>query len=640
MIGVAGLREPDREFSLLPFWFWNDDLDERELRRQIADFQRHGVDGFVIHPRLGLPRTLGWLSDALLGFMRVAIEEAERRGMTVVLYDEGMYPSGSSAGQVVARDPRHRCRGLARIKLACGDAPPLAPDQHLVAIVTRRTGERLAVIDRPVDAVIRGLHYVGDGPEEETHPYADILNPAAVASFIELVYDRYAAAFGAHFGRTIRAIFTDEPNPLGRCREADVRPGTTGILAEVNALLGYDFTPHLPALWHEGEPGAARFRRDYDWAIAKRLEETWYRPLHDWCAAHGLALTGHPARGDELGAQRYFQIPGQDLVWRWVLPGEPSALEGPESTQAKCSSSAMRHLGRRRNSNECFGAYGHDFTWEEMKGLVDWCCVRGVNLLYPHAFYYSLRGPRRDERPPDVGPHSPWWDAYARFAQYCRRLCWLNTDSAHVCRVAILGADTHLPWAAAKVCFQRQRDFNYLELRHLGEDAAVTAEGVRLAGMRYTAVILDATKELLDAVERCPAPGRAALAALVAAGRLLVWSAAPAPARLAALGLADAPVVGAPGDLVAALDRRGARDLEVSPPRPDLRYRHVVKGGDHYYLLVNEGPAPLTLTAGIPVAGELSLIDPLAATETPIAELAEVTLLPHASLIVRVAGAR
>ena len=84
----------------MPFWFWNDDLDEDEIRRQIADFQDHGVHGFVIHPRVGLPRSLGWMSDTLLHFYDVAIHEAARRNMHVILYDEGMYPSGASAGQV------------------------------------------------------------------------------------------------------------------------------------------------------------------------------------------------------------------------------------------------------------------------------------------------------------------------------------------------------------------------------------------------------------------------------------------------------------------------------------------------------------------------------------------------------------
>src|SRR5690606_39934544 len=67
------------------------------------------------------------------------------------------------------------------------------------------------------------------------------------------------------------------------------------------------------------------------------------------------------------------------------------------------------------------GAYGHELTWDEMTWLAHWCFIRGVNWLFPHAFYYSVRGPRRDERPPDVGPHAAWWDRYGEYADACRR---------------------------------------------------------------------------------------------------------------------------------------------------------------------------------------------------------------------------
>jgi hypothetical protein len=84
--------EPPHEFSQIPFWFWNDDLSEAELLRQIEDFQAHGVHGFLIHPRAGLPKSIGWLSERMIGFMRFAIERAAERDMRVILYDEGMYP--------------------------------------------------------------------------------------------------------------------------------------------------------------------------------------------------------------------------------------------------------------------------------------------------------------------------------------------------------------------------------------------------------------------------------------------------------------------------------------------------------------------------------------------------------------------
>jgi len=209
---------PPREFSMAPFWFWNDALDEAEILRQIADFEAHGVYGFVIHPRVGLPRDIAWMSDRMLHFMRVAVEEAQRREMFVILYDEGMYPSGSSSGQVVAANPVYQCRCLALEDVGrIGNSP-----NNLVVVVKRANGQEIAIVDRPVDAVIRGLHYIGEGPEEDTPPAADILNPDATATFIRLVYDRYAEALSAHFGSTIRAIFTDEPGLLGRPRERGV----------------------------------------------------------------------------------------------------------------------------------------------------------------------------------------------------------------------------------------------------------------------------------------------------------------------------------------------------------------------------------------------------------------------------------
>jgi len=618
-------RNPPREFSSAPFWFWNDDLDEAEIVRQIADFDAHGVYGFVIHPRVGLPRDIGWMSDQMMHFMRVAVEEAKRRDMFVVLYDEGMYPSGSSSGQVVAENPIYQCRCLAKIDLD-NESKNLLNQLNLlttnhIATVKRANGQRIAIIDRPVDAVIRGLHYLNEGVpgerlREETPPAADILNPDAVATFIRLVYDRYAEGLGDYFGTTIDAIFTDEPGLLGRPRERDVWPGTTGILEHINTFLGYDFIPHLPALWYDDEPDAQRYRDDYKRAVVHRLEHTYYRQLFEWCEAHGIALTGHPGRGDDIGFQRYFHIPGQDLVWRWVLPGETS-LEGPESTQGKCSASAALHLGRRRNSNECFGAYGHGFTWEEMKWLVDWCFVRGVNRLYPHAFYYSMRGPRKDERPPDVGPNSPWWDDYKPFANYLRRMSWLNTESTHICHVAILCDSVDLPWDAAKVCFQRQRDFNYLELRHLWEDAEITPEGVFIGGMHYKAVIIDGPLNI-------PPEAEPAMKVLTDAGRVVEWG---------SMGVGDK---GSGGTLIATIDALVPPDVVVEPPALDLRVRHIVKEDAHYYMLSNEGVEPLSTTISVSAQGQMTWIDPLAMTVVDTEGPLYIDLLPYTLCILQV----
>ena len=123
-----------------------------------------------------------------------------------------------------------------------------------------------------------------------------------------------------------------------------------------------------------------------------------------------------------------------------------------------------------------------------------------------------MRGIRWDERPPDVGPNNAWWGRYKSYADRCRRLCWLNTDCRHVCGVAILGRVDWLPWEPAKVLFQHQRDFNYVEERHLWEDAVVDAGGIHLAGMRYEAVL---------AMHEPDARAGEAIQTLEEAGRLL-----------------------------------------------------------------------------------------------------------------------
>ncbi|MGE9296691.1 MAG: hypothetical protein ACQKBV_10420, partial [Puniceicoccales bacterium] len=326
----------------------------------------------MLHPRIGLSRKFSWMSDALLDMMEVAIEEAHRRGMMVILYDEAMYPSGSSAGQVVAENAAYACRGF-----VCASEPPVHPEHHLVYEGVRAGGEPLYIIDRPIESGIRGVHFVdefGNEPlpegemltawhPEEHPPATDLLNPEAVACFIRLVYDKYYQRFSRYFGNTIAAVFTDEPYVMGRFSPYDPRPGTTGILEHVNRFLGYDFTPYLPALWDDGYPDAERHCADYNRAISRRLEETYYRPISEWCASHGIALTGHPQHPDDIGHMRHFQWPGQDVILNDILPGE-LAVTRPHSTQAKGAASVALHLNRRRNANEFMGAYGAATTFE------------------------------------------------------------------------------------------------------------------------------------------------------------------------------------------------------------------------------------------------------------------------------------
>ena len=296
-------------------------------------------------------------------------------------------------------------------------------------------------------------------------------------------------------------------------------------------------------------------------------------------------------------------MPGQDIVWRYIEPNKASALEGSQSTQGKCASSAMIHLGRRRNLNEYCGAYGHNFTFDEMKWLTNWLIARGCNMLVPHAFYYSVRGPRIDERPPDVGPNSPWWNQYKLFADASRRLCWLNTDSKHVCSLAILGLNDYLPWQAAKVCFQNQLDFNYLEARHLWEDAQVRPDGIHIAGMHYKALIVEFDP---------PSKAKEPLQVLENAGRIIRREKATSEILL-----------------LQKINSLIPKDISFSPDEPDVRVRHVVKDRIHYYIIFNEGQKHVAFRLTASTQGQRYLLDPQTGQQNAVDADMLLQMRPH-----------
>ena len=78
-----------------------------------------GIKGFYIHPRQGLE--LPYLSEAFMEMVEVALEEAERHGLTVHLYDEYPYPSGVAGGGVILGQPQYLATRLVQ---RSWDLPP------------------------------------------------------------------------------------------------------------------------------------------------------------------------------------------------------------------------------------------------------------------------------------------------------------------------------------------------------------------------------------------------------------------------------------------------------------------------------------------------------------------------------------
>lgn len=584
----SAFLNPGAAYSPIPFWFWNDSLTKEELTRQIDDFRAHGVMGFVIHPRKGLDEEIGYMTEAYLGLVRHSVEEAAARGMQVMLYDEGMYPSGSAHGMVVAENPRWAARCL---QVAAYEGP-LAHNEDILAVCAVNLRDRKPVepivlqpdadgfyrvpegretlyffVEGSSRGTIRGLFPGEDDGQLFAPPAADLLNAEATAAFIRLTHEKYYAAMPEHFGKTITAFFTDEPDLLGREHAQGAIPWTTGFLPE------FGDPADLLHLWFPIDERTEAVRRRYHAAVRARLLRTFYQPLSDWCAAHGIALTGHPAKGQDIGLLGPFQIPGQDVVWRQVYPC--NGLEGAESVAAKAAADSARHAGKRRVACEYLGCCAPllapwSMTPGDLKWYTDFLLARGVNLLIPHAFYYSIRGERKGERPPDVGPNNTWWPVFGEFAAYMSRMSWLLTDSIDCARVAVLCGEAEVPWQCCAPLYEHQVGFCYLEAGLLPE--CRVADGcLTLRHQRYTHLVTGGTPltaEQAQVVEAFRASGGEVLEAGEVGARV---NELPAP--------------------------------RVQPHAPGLRITHLEREGKHFYLLFNESDRPVCSSLTVPETG-------------------------------------
>ncbi|MEG7530439.1 MAG: hypothetical protein RSF83_03505 [Hungatella sp.] len=471
---LENIQNPPAEFTPIPFWFFNDAPDEKKIAEQLKDYVDKGVQGIILHPRIGIPKEVAYLSEAYFAAVRFVLQTASQLDMKIVLYDEGMYPSGSAHGMVVAQNHEYASKGIRISKEAGSDR-----------VLTKLSGGRYLVYGF-TGGTIRGVHFGEDDGETGAPLSADILNPQAVKSFIHLTHDRYYEEFKSYFGTTIIGFFTDEPCALGRNSGA-YREWAEGMEAELEAAGGK--TEELEGLFNREENFTTRL---YHKIIKKRLRETFYAPLSRWCEDHGIALMGHPAVSDDVEEELYFHIPGQDLIMRRVVPMTGGLLEF-DSVQAKLPADIARHLGRRRNSNECFGVCSRDgipwyFTGADMKWYLDWLGIRGVNLFIPHAFYYSVAGKRKEERPPDVGPHNIWWKHYRMFSDYMKRLSFLMTDSKNGAVVAVLCDNNRVPYREVAKLYENQIEFNYLPVALL-KDAVVEDACLCIQGYRYEVVL-------------------------------------------------------------------------------------------------------------------------------------------------------
>lgn len=445
---IKKLQTSDEKFSAVPFWFLNDELSEEKLRKDIKDFKEKGLDIIIPHPRIGIPETIKYLSEEFFYYIGVILDQAEKSGLKVILYDEGMYPSGSAGGIICKNNNALKSKGLFLVKR------PKIREERIF-----RTNKGYLVY-KETQGRIRGIHF-GEDDGEPNQPYsADILNPEAVSEFIRLTHEEYYKRFKRYFGNVLLGFFTDEPNQMGR-GIFEAYPWYKELKGDLIKNGGE--LEKLSALFEGKENLTVKIYRKL---LSDRISTVYLGKIKSWCEAHNVMLFGHPAHSDDVSELYSFSIPGQDLIARFVSP-ETGDTEGFNSVLGKVPADVAELRGIKRNMCEALGVCGkEDDPWHlppgDIKWYLDYLAVRGVNMFVLHAFYYSLRGKRKEERPPDIGYNNVWWQDYSYFSEYIKRISFIMSDIRSLSDVAIEVSNQNVPYKEVKELYKNQIQFTYL----------------------------------------------------------------------------------------------------------------------------------------------------------------------------------
>ena len=354
-----------------------------------------GIGGFFMHARGGL--LTEYLSEEWFEAVAASVDEAERLGMNAWAYDENGWPSGFCSGRINAMGEKFQQKHLhCRF---CATEAEAKTQEHLISIVPHADG-------------FYACHY-------EINPfYVDTLDRETIAAFLEATHVEYEKRLNDAERRALRGFFTDEPQVC--------LSGLPWSLTLPNAYrqeYGDDLPPRLPQLFHRIGDDWRETRLRFWRLVAKLFSENYVRQIQEFCNKRGWRLTGHLEGEDTLKSQlaangaimphyEYFDIPGMDLLGRSL---------GSVVTPLQLFSAAIQ-TGHKQIVAETFGCGGWAISFADLKWIMQWEMVHGVNLCCQHLEGYSLRGQRKRDYPASLFIHQPWWPWYHHFNDYIARI--------------------------------------------------------------------------------------------------------------------------------------------------------------------------------------------------------------------------
>lgn len=377
----------NEDYKPIPFWSWNDKLDPSRLIEQIHWMKKNGIGGFFMHARSGLQTE--YMSKEWLDCIELCAKEAQNLNMKAWIYDENGWPSGFVGGKLLD-DEKNRDK---YILYAEGDYDETATISYFLTEL-----ELTRVFEKQEEEGNYLNLYINTSVSS-----ADILNPKVVEQFLTLTHEQYKKHFGDKFAEWIEGFFTDEPQ---YCRQHT--PYTDVVGQYYKDKYKEDIFDKLGLLFVE-KKGFRSFRYRYWKAMQSLMLENFAKRVYLWCDKNHVKLTGHYIEESSMGLQmmccggvmpfyEYEHIPGID--WLWKLTETSLAPRQVGSVAAQ--------LGKRQVITESFAACGWDVKLSELRRILGFQYVNGVNKLCHHLLPYSERGSRKYDYPAHYSEMNPW----------------------------------------------------------------------------------------------------------------------------------------------------------------------------------------------------------------------------------------
>ncbi len=336
-----------------------DEVDEEMAREQIQHFHSLGFGGVFISAHKGhagkLPRwyveqgkpfmRLGYkgieyLSEEFIEVYRAYLDEAEKLGMRVILYDDYYFPTGQVAGQFFQQFPEYMASRLDKVEKdhqGEGTIKLKVPEgTYLGAVLWDRTQNHIEDIsDSYSNGIVRAKVSEGDWKMMVFYlnhqAVLDLRNPGimnyiekeAVKKFLSISYEKFYQGFGEYFGNVIPMTFYDEPS----MHWMDGRIWSSTLNERYLEKYGESPIKYYPSLWYDIGPLTSAARNALLGIRADMYEENFVKQLADWCETHGIMLSGHMdqeerpnpsmANGDLMKVFKHQQIPGADDIFYW-----------------------------------------------------------------------------------------------------------------------------------------------------------------------------------------------------------------------------------------------------------------------------------------------------------------------------------